>query len=45
MRLVFPPSSFLVFPFSPSRLGVRGLGPKWVLSFCTKSKFSVYIGI
>jgi hypothetical protein len=29
----------------PSRLGVRGLGPKVVRSFCTKSKFSVYIGI
>jgi hypothetical protein len=39
--VVFPPSSFLVFSFSPSRLGV----PKVVLDFCTKSKSPVYIGI
>jgi hypothetical protein len=39
--VVFPPSSFLVFSFSPSRLGV----PKVVLGFCTKSKSPVYIGI
>jgi hypothetical protein len=41
--LVFPPSFLLGLPVLPFE--ARGLGPKVVLSFCTKSKFSVYIGI
>jgi len=41
---VVGPSRLWPFPFEVRGLGleVRGLGPKRVLSFCTKSKLSVY---